>query len=133
MERAGPGRVLTTRAMWRWCRGPVGGPMPGRSWSLALAVSVALPGANSAGTQPPLLQPGDTLRFIGAEPFSATSGPCDAIVADCAIDTGDLGNEEVRVFVGSALLAGGLGVEVRATGRLLGRFNIAGENGHRIG
>jgi hypothetical protein len=78
----------------------------------------------------PELQPGDTIRFVGADIQSSTSADCGD---NCYINVADLGVEAVQVEVGTAIAVGVLDKAVFARARLLSWFKIAGTNGHRIG
>lgn len=102
--------------------------------AFAVAVSLLLSTGPAAFAQvTPTLQPGDTLRFVGADFDYRFSGDCDDAVADCVASVDDLGVEAVRTYVAAALVVGVASKQVGVTSRLIGSFTIGGDNGHRIG
>jgi len=78
----------------------------------------------------PVLLPGDTIRFVGADIQRSVSQDCGN---NCYINVVDLGVEAVQIEVASGFAAGILDRNATAAGRLLSYFKIAGDNGHRIG
>ena len=119
IERCGMARLEVTMAVLR--------SLPAAS--LVLIATLALAPVVAAQITPEL-QPGDTLRFVGADIHRSTSPDCGS---NCFIDVVDLGVEAVQIEVASGLAVGILDRTVFAAGRLLSSFKIAGTNGHRIG
>jgi hypothetical protein len=102
-------------------------PVPAATLLLLAAFAFAPP---VAAQLTPVVQPGDTIRFVGADIHRSTSADCGN---NCYINVVDLGVEEVQIEVASGLGVGILDRTATAAGRLLSYFKIAGDNGHRIG
>lgn len=99
--------------------------------AILLALSILAFPAPSSAQVTPELQPGDTIRFVGAD-VHASSSPSDC-GDNCYVNVTDLGVEAVQIEVASGLAVGILDRTVVAAGRLLSSFKISGDNGHRIG
>src|SRR5262245_21334564 len=89
-----------------------------------LALSILACAAPASAQNTPQLQPGDTIRFVGAYVHRSTS-PADC-GDNCYINVTDLGVEAVQIEVASGFAAGVLDRTVVAAGRLLSYFKISG-------
>lgn len=81
----------------------------------------------------PTLHPGDSYRFLGANPDVSKGSGCDGTVNGCDVDYGDLGADKPRMYVLSTVSVGVLSTTRTVTGRLASPFVFANGPDRPIG
>jgi hypothetical protein len=97
--------------------------------ALVLAALVPLP---ASAQLPPVLNPGDHYRFVGADVDVELGPGCGGVVNGCGVDYGDLGVDSPRMYVSSVVNVGLFGTTRTATGRLAHEFSLSPGPDHLI-